>query len=73
MSLIGSVLSQRRSKYLQEPLLNNLLVSLDLIADLEVGEALESNPTLATFLHLRDVFLHVLERRDRAWDMLANH
>ena len=46
---------------LQIPLLFLRLIALDLIADLEIAPTFEAYATLATFTHLYDVFLDVLE------------
>ena len=43
------------------PLLLHLLVTLHLIANLKVREALETETALAAFAHFRDVFLLVFE------------
>jgi hypothetical protein len=47
---------------LQIPLLLLSLIALDLIAYLEIAPAFEAYAALATFTHLNDVFLDVLER-----------
>lgn len=47
---------------LQIPLLLFRLIALDLIAYLEIAPAFEAYAALATFAHLNDVFLDVLER-----------
>ena len=53
-------------KFLQSPLLRRLLVTLDLIADLEVLPASKGNTALGVFAHGLDVLLLVLDVVDDA-------
>lgn len=52
----------------QGSFLGGFLITLHLIAWLELGEILEAHAALGTLSHLRDVFLDVLEGRQHAWD-----
>lgn len=47
--------------YLQRPLLDRLLISLHLIADLEPRPIFKAHPTFGSLAHFRDGFLHVLQ------------
>ena len=47
-------------EHLQAPCSRNLLIRLDLVADLEVLELLEADTALGALAHLRDVFLEML-------------
>ncbi len=56
---------------LQISLFMLLLISLDLVADLELKPVIKSHATLTSFLHLRNIFLDVLQRRQSAYSNIS--
>jgi hypothetical protein len=57
----------KRQLYPQSPLLALLLITLDLVADLEVSPVLEAHAAFSTLPHLGNVFLDVFEGMQSAW------
>lgn len=51
---------------LEVSLLIDVLIALDVIADSEVGPALEAHTALGVLAHFGDIFLDVLEGRESA-------
>ena len=55
----------------QVALLKDLLVTLDMIADNEVGPAFEGDTTLGVLAHLGNVLLDILQRGHGAWKIMS--
>ena len=56
---------------LQSLLLRRLLVTLYLVARLEIRPTLKADTAFGTFSHLRDVLLDVFEGGQGAWDQVS--
>lgn len=57
---------------LQRPLLLRLLITLDLVTDLEVLPILEGDTTLSVFAHRLDILLLVLDVVDKTYHTLVH-